>query len=519
MTAPVWMAVPPEVHSALLSTGPGPGSLLAAAGTWNLLSAEYAWAAEELSAVLAAVQAGVWEGSSAESYVAANQPFLVWLVQASANSAAEAARHEDVAAAYTGALAAMPTLAELAANHAIHAGLVATNFFGINTIPIALNEADYARMWVQAATTMATYQAVSGTAVASSPQIALAPQILKSRGSTAMRAATQAQAAQSGSLPGLGDLLLDITNRLGLNLLQIHGFGIKEVIADLDNPGLFLERAITRIVANPFAVLQNPLFLVFDGDELFFPLGQLLQLTYPVVAAAAVAPLGAASGLAGLAGLSAAGSAAPAQAPIAAAPDTWPAAGMAPTLPVPATAPIAPASTTAPASPATASAAPPAPPPATGGAAFAPPYAVGPPGIGSDSGMSAGASAGAKRAAPEPDIAAAAAAVGRGQTRAWRRRAKMRGYGDEFMGMDVEVDPDWGAPVDVGVPPAGEGDSAASTTASDRGGGPLAFAGTARKDTVGEAAGMTALAGDAFGNGPTVPMVRGTWDSEDGCPS
>ena len=125
---------------------------------------DYLSAADELSAVLTSVQAGVWEGPSAESYAAAHVPYLAWLMRASADSTAAAASHEAAAAAYTAALAAMPTLAELAANHAIHGVLLATNFFGINTIPIALNEADYVRMWVQAATTMATYQAISSTA-------------------------------------------------------------------------------------------------------------------------------------------------------------------------------------------------------------------------------------------------------------------------------------------------------------------------------------------------------------------
>ena len=546
MTAPTWMAAPPEVHSTLLSSGPGPGSLLAAAGAYNSLSAEYTAVAEELSAVLADVQTGAWQGPSAEEFVAAFVPYLAWLTQASANSAAAATQHETTAAAYTGALAAMPTLPELAANHVIHGVLTATNFFGINTIPIALNEADYARMWVQAAATMGTYQTVSNAALASTPTTTAAPPIAKS---ALTSADTSIYDKLSGDNPlGLPQWLQNILNQFGINnIITAHDpkldYFFDNWVADfLQNFGVTWDPAAGTVngatydsYANPAVglfwlvralelfedvqqfgtyLVQNPVeaFQYFFSWELFdIPIHIEEVLIYlvsnPLALAVAASPaLASAGGLAGLAGLAAIPPPPTAPAPLPIPPPVLPAAGLTPTLAgAPGVSIGTPPSPTSAATIGTAPSAPPPapPPPAGGGPGFAPPYVVGGPTIGAGMSLQAKTQEPTTRGGSKaPAAAAAIAAAAKDQTRTRRRqRAKQRGYGDEFADMNIDVDPDWG------------GEPVTSAGASDQGAGNLGFAGTVSKGST-RAAGLATLSDDEFGDGRSMPMLPGTWDPE-----
>lgn len=284
MTFPMWFAVPPEVPSAWLSTGMGPGPLLAAARAWHALAAQYTEIATELASVLAAVQASSWQGPSADRFVVAHQPFRYWLTHAATVATAAAAAHETAAAGYTSALGGMPTLAELAANHAMHGALVTTNFFGVNTIPIALNEADYLRMWIQAATVMSHYQAVAHESVAATPSTPPAPQIVTSAASS----------AASSSFPDPTKLILQLLK----DFLELLRYLAVELL-----PGP-LGDLIAQVLAWFISFVSGPVFtflayLVLDPLIYF---GPFAPLTSPVLLPAGLtglAGLGAVSGPAG----------------------------------------------------------------------------------------------------------------------------------------------------------------------------------------------------------------------------
>jgi len=229
-----FMMFPPEVNSALMYAGAGSGPLMAAASAWDELAADLETTATSYQAVIQQLTGGPWLGPSSVQMTSATAPYIAWLQGSSIQAAQTSAQARLAAAAYEGAFDSTVPPTVIAANRALLAALVATNFLGQNTPAIAATEALYMEMWFQDGLTMDTYALASQQAVAL-PEQTPAPTTSDGGTSADAAAAAQSTANSASSSTNLGtaleSLLTDYLTSNSTNLTNdwtavLNGVGV-----------------------------------------------------------------------------------------------------------------------------------------------------------------------------------------------------------------------------------------------------------------------------------------------------
>lgn len=190
-------ALPPEINSARMYSGPGSGPIMAAAAAWDGLAAQLESLATGYSAVISGLRDHHWSGPASASMASAATRYMAWASATARSAEQTAARMRAAAAAYETAFAATVPPTAVTANRTRLALLVATNLLGQNAPAIAATEALYAEIWAQDATAMYGYAAAASEAMALTP-FQPAPETTNPGGQSAQQAAV-AHAAGSAA--------------------------------------------------------------------------------------------------------------------------------------------------------------------------------------------------------------------------------------------------------------------------------------------------------------------------------
>ena len=198
-------ALPPEVNSGLMYTGPGAAPMMTAAASWDNLAVEMYSAASDYGSVIANLTSGPWRGTASASMAAAAAPYVSWMSTTAAQAEQAAGQAKAAASAYESAFTSTVPPPVIVANRALLASLISTNILGQNTPAIAATEAHYAEMWAQDAAAMYGYAGSSSAASTLTP-FADPPATTSTTGAAA-QAATVAQATGTGTQSTLSQLV------------------------------------------------------------------------------------------------------------------------------------------------------------------------------------------------------------------------------------------------------------------------------------------------------------------------
>jgi PPE-repeat protein len=198
-------ALPPEVNSGLMYTGPGSAPMLTAAASWDSLAVEMYSAASDYGSVISDLTSGPWRGSASSAMAAAAAPYVSWMSSTAAQAEKAAGQAKAAATAYESAFSLTVPPPVIVANRTLLASLISTNLLGQNTPAIAATEAHYAEMWAQDAAAMYGYAGASAAASTLTPFAA--PPATTSASGAAAQAATVAQATGAGTQTTLSQLM------------------------------------------------------------------------------------------------------------------------------------------------------------------------------------------------------------------------------------------------------------------------------------------------------------------------
>src|SRR5947209_3872124 len=151
------LALPPEVTSALVHSGPGAGSLIEASAAWQRISNELDNSVSTYTSVLSSMLDS-WDGPSSAAMVQAVQPYITWLRNTAQQAQQMASSTQAAATAFNAAQSAVVPPATVTANRTRLAQLIATNGFGRNLPAIAATEEQYQAMWATNSAALTRYQ-------------------------------------------------------------------------------------------------------------------------------------------------------------------------------------------------------------------------------------------------------------------------------------------------------------------------------------------------------------------------